>query len=191
MDEIIRVSDLMVPLDEYATVGDDATLYEAVIALEKAQEELDRKRHHYLHRAILVYNKNKKITGKISQLDVLMALEPKYQDMGDMRTLSRAGFSPQFLKSMMEKFHLCDKSFSEMCTKAANIKVKDFMHTPTEGEHVEEERSLCEAIHQFVMGHHQSLLVTRDGVIVGILRLTDVFKEVFQMIKICTIPSDE
>jgi hypothetical protein len=27
MDEIIRVSDLMVPLDEYATVSDDATLY--------------------------------------------------------------------------------------------------------------------------------------------------------------------
>ena len=78
-----------------------------------------------------------------------------------------------------------------MCTKAANIKVKDFMHTPTEGEYVEEKTSLCDAIHQFVMGHHQSLLVTRDGVIVGILRLTDVFKEVFQMIKICTIPSDE
>ena len=31
-----------------------------------------------------------------------------------------------------------------------------------------------------VMGRHQSLLVTRDEEIVGILRLTDVFKEVFQ-----------
>jgi predicted transcriptional regulator len=41
------------------------------------------------------------------------------------------------------------------------------------------------------MGHHQSLLVTRDGGIVGILRLTDVFKEVFQMIKTCSIPSDD
>ena len=50
---------------------------------------------------------------------------------------------------------------------------------------------LGNAIHLFVMGHHQSLLVTRDGLIVGILRLTDVFKEVFQMIKICSIPSDE
>ena len=68
MDEIIRVADLMVPIDEYATVSDDATLYEAVIALEKAQEELDRKQHHYLHRAILVYNKNNHICGKISQL---------------------------------------------------------------------------------------------------------------------------
>ena len=191
MDEIIRVSDLMVPLDEYATVSQDVSLYEAVIALEKAQEELDRKRHHYLHRAILVYDKNKKIIGKINQLDVLMTLEPQYQEMGDMRSLSRAGFSPQFLKSMMEKFHLCDESFSEMCTKAAKIKVKDFMYTPTEGEYVEEETSLCEAIHQLVMGHHQSLLVTRGEEITGILRLTDVFKEVSQMIKTCTMPSDE
>ena len=62
MDETIMVSDLTVPLDEYATVSDDATLYDAVIALEKAQEELDRTRYHYLHRAILVYDINKKIT---------------------------------------------------------------------------------------------------------------------------------
>jgi predicted transcriptional regulator len=191
MDEIIIVSDFMVPLDEYATVSDDATLYEAVIALDEAQEKLDRKLQFYPPRGILVYDKNKKIIGKINKFDVLVALEPKYQEMGDMRALSRAGFSPQFLKSMMEKFHLCDKSFSAMCTKAANIRVKDFMYTPSEGQYVEAEVSLCEAIHQFVMGHHQSLFVMREGEIAGILRLTDVFKEVFQMIKSCPIPSDE
>ena len=59
MDEIIIISDFMVPLDEYATVGDDATLYEAVIALEKAQAKLDRKLHFYPPRGILVYDKNK------------------------------------------------------------------------------------------------------------------------------------
>jgi len=78
-----------------------------------------------------------------------------------------------------------------MCTKAANVKVKDFMYTPTEGEYIEAEAPLCEAIHQFVMGHHQSLLVMREGEIAGILRLTDVFKAVCQMIKTCTIPTDE
>ena len=65
MNEIIIVSDLMVPLDEYATVNDDATLYEAVMALEKAQEKLDRKLRIHPHRTILVYDTNKKITGKI------------------------------------------------------------------------------------------------------------------------------
>jgi len=178
--EIITVEDLMVPIEEYATVNEDATLYEAVKALEKAQEELDRKRYHYLHRAILVLDKNRKVLGKISQLDVLRALEPKYKGMGDMRHLSRTGFSLDFIKSMMEKYALCEVPFTQMCREAANLKVKDYMYKPEEGEYVEIDASLCEAIHILVMGQHQKLLVTRDGEIVGILRLTDVFKEVFQ-----------
>ena len=45
----------MVPLDEYATVSDSATLYDAVLALEEAQEKFDNRP--YKHRAILVFNK--------------------------------------------------------------------------------------------------------------------------------------
>ena len=57
------------------------------------------------------------------------------------------------------------------------------MYTPTEGEYIEENTSLDAAIHQLVMGARQSLLVTREEEIVGILRLTDVFGEVFQIMK--------
>jgi CBS domain-containing protein len=46
--------------------------------------------------------------------------------------------------------------------------------------------TLDQAIHQLVVGHHQSLLVTKDGKeIVGILRLTDVFQEISERIKEC------
>ena len=38
--EKINVESLMVPLKEYATVRDDASMYEAVATLKKAQEEL-------------------------------------------------------------------------------------------------------------------------------------------------------
>ncbi len=41
--EIITLEDLMVPIEEYATISDGANLYEAVKALEKAQEEFDYK----------------------------------------------------------------------------------------------------------------------------------------------------
>ena len=185
--KIITVEDMMVPLEEYATVSEEATLFDAVMALEKAQEAIDRNRHQYLHRGILVYDRNKKIVGKISPLDALRALEPKYDEMGDMRTMSRAGFSPEFIKSMLDNYALCDKSFTDMCGKGANRQVKDFMYTPTEGEYVEADDALCEAIHRFVMGHHQSLLVTRDEEIVGVLRLIDVFKQVFQTMKTCKL----
>jgi CBS domain-containing protein len=185
----IAVKDLMVPLDEYATVAEDATLFEAILALEHAQEMLDRSRYLYLHRAVLVYDKTRKIVGKVSQLDALRALEPKYKDIGDMGRMSRAGFSPRFLKTIMKQESLWDKPLRDICTKGASLKVKSFMHTPVEGEFIAQEASLDEAIHQLVMGSHQSLLVTlgKEKEIVGVLRLTDVFAQVFQMMKTCEI----
>ena len=185
--EITTVKSLMVPLEEYVVVSEEATLFEAVMALEKAQEQLDRKRYHYLHRAVLVYDKDKRIVGKVSQLDVLRALEPKYRAMSDTGSLSRAGFSPQFLKSMLEAHSLWDRPLKDICGKGAKLKVKDFMYAPTEGEYIQESASLEEAMHLLVMGHHQSLLVTRGEDIVGILRLTDVFMEVFRLMRICEL----
>jgi CBS domain-containing protein len=178
------VKDLMVPLSEYATVSEDATLREAVAALRKAQVEFDKTRDR--HRAILVFDKKNKIVGKISQLDVLHALEPKYGELGDSSPLSRFGmarygFSPKFIKNLMTQFNLWDKSLEEACRIAGKLKVKSIMYSPTQGEFVQENASLALAIHQLLMGHHQSLLVTRDKDIVGILRLTDVFREISGM----------
>lgn len=173
----------MVPIEEYATVSEDATLYEAVMALEKAQEELDMTKYKFKHRAVLVYDENKKIVGKLSQFDALRALEPKYVDMGDIRSMSRTGFSPEFLKDMVEKHSLWDQPPEDMCRQAMDRKVKDFMHTPTEGEYIQEDAHMREAVHLLVMGQHHSLLVTRGEEIVGILRLVDVLMSVYQLMK--------
>ena len=184
--KITTVRDLMVPLDEYATVSEESTLFEAVVALEQAQESLDRDRYKYLHRAVLVYDKNRKIVGKISQLDVLRALEPKYAKEVNMESMSRSGLniSLDLLKSKLEEHGLWDKPLKDISGKAAKVKVKTFMYAPKEEEYIEETASLEEAMHLLVMGHHQSLLVTKGGEIVGILRLTDVFMEVFRLMKL-------
>ena len=177
------VKDVMVPLAEYATVSEDATLYEAVSALEEAQKKLDHSQ--YRHRAVLIYGSNGQIVGKVSQLDILRALEPKYNDIEAAKSASRFGFSKQFLKNMFHQFRLWDEPLADICRKAGKWKVKTFMYTPTEGEYVDQSASLNEAIHQLVMGHHQSLLVVGNNEILGILRLTDVFKEICRMIKSC------
>lgn len=174
------VKDIMVPLSEYPTVSREATLRDAVDALEKAQENLDPTR--YRHRAVLVYDENKKIVGKVSQLDVLKSLEPKYEEMKDSRSLTRFGFSKEFMQSLFKQFNLLDKPLDDIGKKAGKLKVKEIMYTPSDGEFVDETATLNEAIHQLVMGHHQSLLVTRGDDIVGILRQTDVFKEVHDAI---------
>jgi len=182
-----KVKDLMIPLEEYATVSIEATLYDAVVALEKAQREFNKSP--YQHRAILVYDGDKhNIVGKVSQLDILRALEPKYEQMsGQGASLARFGFSRQFQKTLLEQFKLWDKPLADVCKKASKVCVKDFMYAPGEGEYVGAETSLDEAIHQLVMGHHQSLIVTDGKKIVGILRLTDVFMAVFQEIIVCNV----
>ena len=179
------VKDLMVPLSEYATVTEEATLYEAVMALEEAQENFEDKHARYRHRAILILDKDGHVTGKLSQLDVLRALEPKYQEMLQGEGLHRFGFAKEFEKSILEEFHLFSSTLDDICRKAGEKNVKEFMYAPGEGEYVSEDATLDVAIHQLIIGHHQSLLVTRSKKIVGVLRLTDAFAAVFHKMKEC------
>jgi CBS domain-containing protein len=184
------VKDLMIPLSEYATVSEEATLSEAVMALEKAQKDFDSSR--YRHRAILVLDKAGAVVGKLSQLDALRALEPKYEEMQESGGFHRYGFSRKFMKSLLEKtYRLWDSPLDDICRKACTVKITRYMHRPTEGEFVEEDATLNEAIHQLVLGCQQSLLVTRGKKIVGIIRLTDVFATVSEAIRQCTISTDE
>jgi CBS domain-containing protein len=181
----IKVKDIMVPLGEYAKVNEDATLYEAVLELEEAQQRFRQDR--YAHRAILVVNDSHNVVGKLSQLDIIIGLESGYEKIGDLKYVSHTGFTPDFIKSMMKEYSLWEKPLDDIIRKAAQTKVKDIMYTPTEADYVEEEASLDEAIHRLVVGHHQSLLVTKEEKIVGIFRLSDVFAEVCNLIKTCEV----
>jgi len=179
----ISVKDMVVPLAEYATVSENASMYEAVLALEEAQEKFDHTK--YRHRGILVLDRNGRVVGKVGQLDVLRALEPKYSEIQGNSGFSRLGFTKKFMKTMLNSYHLWESPLRDVCAKANSIPVSSFMQVPVEGECVEESATLDEAIHQLVMGHHQSLLVTRDNAITGILRLTDVFAAIFHYMKEC------
>ena len=87
----------------------------------------------------------------------------------------------------LEEHGLWDKSLKDILGNAAKMKAKTFMYTPKEAEYIDESASLEEAMHMLVMGRHQSLLATKGGEIVGILRLTDVFMEIFRLMKFCEI----
>ena len=188
----INVKEMMVPLAEYATVPETATLLEAVKALRKAQAAFDQQRH--WHRAILVIDKDKHIVGKLSQHDVMEALEPNYKKMRDQTektSMHRLGLSDAFFKKTLEQYHLWEKALEGLCGKAADLKVKKIMYTPVKGEFVKESATMDEAIHRLIIGRHHSLLVTadRDSLeIVGVLRLSDVFEFVGDSMLECELP---
>jgi CBS domain containing-hemolysin-like protein len=68
-----------------------------------------------------------------------------------------------------------------LCSALSNEKVKDYMQKPTEGEFVSETDTFNIACHRIVMGRHHSLLVTQGKKIVGILRSTDLFNSLCDM----------
>jgi CBS domain-containing protein len=186
-----KVKDLMVPLAEYATVSDTATLLEAVNALKEAQVSFSQKR--YRHRAILVIDKNNQFIGKLSQHDVIESLEPNYIKMRNSlhgESMHRLGFSDDFIKSTRDQYHLWEKALDSLCEKGCHLKVKNIMYTPGKGEFVNESATLDEAIHRLILGNHHSLLVTTENdslEIVGVLRLTDVFDFVSEAMHECTL----
>ena len=180
------VRELMVPLAEYATVNESATLADTVLALEAAQAEFDKSR--YRHRAILVLDNAGNVVGKVSQMDVLRALEPKYDGMQTRASIAPySGFTTKYIKLMLSAFELWNKPMSDICLKGSERNVGDFMYKPSEGEYIDENATMDEAVHQLIIGRHQSLLVMNGDKVSGILRLTDVFSAVAESIKHCGI----
>lgn len=179
------VKDLMVPLSEYATVPEGSTLYEAVQALEKAQEEFDHTK--YKHRAVLILDKNKHVKGKLSHIDAIRALEPKSDTDNGIKHLIQFGFSHEFVNNLRKKQRLEGAPLKDLCRKSYELKVEDFMQATAEGECIDHEATLDIAIHTLVLGNHLSLMVTKDKNIIGILRLSDVFAAVFHSMKECSV----
>ncbi len=175
------VKDLMVPISEYATVPEWATLYEAVLALEKAQNQYQQSQ--YSHRAVLILDKGKCVIGKLSQMDFLCALEPSDASLDQIRKFNRFGFTRKAVALQQEEYLKSSPPILDVYSQAAKLKVTDFMQRPTEGEYVDENASLDMALHQLTAGSNLSLLVTRGVDIVGVLRLSDVFAAVFHAMK--------
>jgi len=173
------VKDLMLPLDHYAVVDQEATLLDALKALEAAQMNLPPGRHR--HRGVLIRDKAGRIVGKIGQLAFLKALEPKYNVLGDLGTLARAGVNAEFISSMMDHYQFFQDNFTDLCPRACRIGVSEVMHPVT--ENIDENASLREAIHRIVMLQTLSILVMRNGQVVGLLRLSDLFDEVAREMK--------
>ena len=192
MEKVI-VKDMMVPLTGFVTVSEDDSFFAAVQALKKAVDVHGGIKSQ--RRAILVSDKDGKVVGKVSQLDIIRALEPKYDQMDSSRSMSRFGFNAKFISTMFDQFNLWNKPLDEICRKASRIKVKQFMYTLTEGEYVDQDDSLNKALHKLVIGSLQSLLVTKDKdkdkkkekEIVGILRLKDLFEEVCDRLDACEL----
>jgi len=172
------VVDVMLPLDEYTVVSENDNLYDAFVALEKSKMNLPPGRHS--HKAVLVINDKKEIVGKLGHLGFLKALDPGYQNIGQLDMLSKAGLTKEFVTSMMRNYELLQDDLSDIRRRTRSIKISDVMHPII--EHIDINDSINEAIHKMIVWQALSVPVTKGSKVVGILRLADLFDTVSSII---------
>ena len=186
--QLLTVKNLMVAKDKYATISADATLRDATLALYAAQlEELSLNPTRHRDRAVLAIDAHGEVYGKLAMLDVLRGLEQRYDRVEGSRASSRAasriGFARYVIESMGNDVGLWNRPLTNLVEKASAVKVRQLVPAIAAGESVDEDASIDAALHQLIMGRFQSLFVTRNGNIVGILRLTDVYEEISWLLR--------
>ena len=105
-----KVKDLMVPISDYATVDENANMPEAIKALEN-----ETKRHGdspYRHQPLVVIDNNRHVVGRLSQVDMMRALEPGYSKLGEAPWIGRSVLSKEVLRTLREQFQLWEQLLS-------------------------------------------------------------------------------
>lgn len=183
--ETIKVKDLMTSFEGYPKVSEDASLFEAVQALDEGRQKLDDKGHRFM--AVLVCNKAGKVIGKFNRMDILTCLEPEYLTNDELKKVSRFGLTPEYLHSMLDSYDLWKAPLQDICRKSFNKKVGEFVSQQPSNVLIDSDVTLSKAIHHLIMSRCQALLVTSQGEAVGLLRLVDVFDQVSAQMQACKI----
>lgn len=176
----ILVKDAMTSIEDYATIREDQTLYDVFQILEEKKTSSPK-----FHRDLIVLDDKGQFKGKVTMLDVFKALEPKYKQFN---IASRDGtLTNENIMNAIRDFGLWLIPVKDLCERGSHIKVSQIMHVPVVYEYIQEEESLEKALHEYVMGVHQPMIVKDGEQVTGLLRLEDLYQVITEHMLACTI----
>jgi hypothetical protein len=175
-----RVRDLMIAVDEYTIVHRNATLYDALSALQEAHQRTPEGVPR--HRAVLVRDDYGRIVGKVGHLAFLravrsVAVNPFATDPG----LEAAGLDVDMMRQSQDVYRLLRDDIQSLCATVGSVRVGEVMRPVT--ENIDAGATLLEALDAFDRLECLSLLVTDGADTVGILRLVDLFDEIARTLR--------
>jgi predicted transcriptional regulator len=180
----MTIREIMSPTADFPRIPEHATFFDAVLAMDAAQEAfLSGKAK---QRILLVEDSQGNVTGKITPMDVLRGLEPKYDKIEGSNIIARFGLA-YAAETMKEEYRLWQTPLAELCSKAQSLKVADFQNTPSPSHTVAVGDSMEKVLHRFVLARHDSLFVKEGDKIIGLLRFSDVYKAVSRALKECRL----
>jgi len=176
----MKIKELMIPVADYVTVDQNATLMDAFLALDEDRAS----RGDASHRDVLVRGEDGNVLGKLTMVDVFRALEPNYRKLKDEKT-DYAMLTRDYVAKIFKRYELWTDALPNLCSRVAGLKVGDVAGEPLESEFVDQDDDLEMAIHRFIYGVHQPLLVRAGERVTGVLRYSDVYEAVRKHILAC------
>lgn len=178
----IKIKDVMTPISEYLTIREDHTLYDVFRLLGNEGDTGET-----LHRDLIVVDESGTFKGKITMIDLFRTLEPKYKFL---EYLSSDGtLSKKYVQNAVKEYDLWLEPVTDLCERGRGVKVSDAMYVPSHDEFVHENDSAEIALHQYVMGSHQPLIVKNDIKVTGVLRFEDLFTLIKTQMMTCSLPT--
>ncbi|MDI6710261.1 MAG: CBS domain-containing protein [Bacillota bacterium] len=163
-----KVRDLMIPIEEYATVPQNATVREAVAAVASSFKQLPTGEYTG-HRSVLVLDGQRRLVGLLTYRDLIRAVEPQLLDADKL---------PRGLPWEVDVPDVPWEGFFEQRSRAEAQKPVSEVMRPLELITVDADAPLLKAIHLMLTANIGSVPVMENGVIVGMVRMNEVFKAV-------------
>ena len=178
----IQVQKTMIPISNYVTVQKENSLVEVLQFLEQTRKSDTG----HAHRDAIVVDADGVFIGKVTMFDVFRALEPNYKKIEQQQELGT--LTADFVMKAVKDFNLWIEPTQTICDRGGRLTVADVMHIPEKAEYINETDTLEKAMHLFVMGVHQPLIVKNaDGKVTGVLRFGDVFESVRKSLLECEL----
>jgi len=180
MKEIL-IKTVMTPLHDYVTLKETDTVYDVFQILEKNRSESQ-----HAHRDVIVVDDDGKFKGKVTMLDIFRTLEPNYKKL--FKNYKDGTLTKEYVINAVRDFNLWMEPIQNLCERGADIKISEIMHVPSDVEYLQEDESLEKALHEYVMGVHQPLIVKNGDTVTGVLRFCDLFEVIRDRMLSCPAP---
>ena len=175
MEGVKRIRDFMIPVADYPSVRDTATLREVIDVTLHAELEVGRKRS--LPRVILVFDGIDVLVGYVRRRDIMRGLEPSFlvsQPLEYRRKLFDVSVDPNLSEVMY------DRVVQGIQSQADRL-VSEVMR-PLEVT-IEADDHLMKAVYEMVSLNVSLIPVLHEGQLVGVVRSADVFREVAALLR--------
>jgi predicted transcriptional regulator len=175
MSNVTKVRDLMVPIADYPSVRDTATLREAIEVIENARLEVKLRKS--LPRVLLVYDAIDLMVGYVRRRDIMRGLEPEHL-LTKPLDYSKKPFD------IAVDFNLAELSFATVAKavrKQAERSVRDVMQ-PNETT-VDADDHVMKVVQEMVALDVPLIPVLDSGKLVGVVRSVDVLQELARMLE--------